>query len=137
MRKEVLETLKTLSSRDFRQGETIFKEGDMPDDTMYFLLTGEIGIMKKRPEGEREINRVSPGSFFGEMALIGNRPRLASARVQSVSAKVAVLNKATFLKLCGTTPQFVLNMLQYAVSRLLAAEDKLQRIKEENKSGGF
>jgi len=132
MRPEILEQLKQLNTREFEEGQIIFKEGAEADDSMFFIVSGQVGIYKNRPDGElHEIERYSPGSFFGEMALVGNQLRMASAKSLSAGTKIIVLNKAVFLKLCGTNPQFVLNMLKYSVSRLLAAEDKLQKLKEE------
>jgi len=133
MRPEIIEQLKQLNTMEVQQGQIIFSEGDDANDTMYFIISGTIGIYKKNPDGEHEIERLSPGSFFGEMALIGNQVRLATAKSIDPVSKVAVLNKAIFLKLCGSNPLFVLNLLKYSVSRLLVAEDKLQKIKEEKK----
>ncbi len=128
---KILEYVMKVGSRVFPQGHTIFLEGDPPDDTMYFVFAGEIGVYKKRGSGEEEINRLKPGDFFGEMALVHHRPRLAAARVISPQARLAVMNKSLLLKLAGGSPQFLFNLLRYAVSRLLAAEDKLQNIRED------
>jgi CRP-like cAMP-binding protein len=119
-----------VESHTYKQGETIFHEGDPPDDTMYFVFAGEVGVYKKRPGGEQEINRLKPGEFFGEMALVHHRPRLATTRIVSPEARLAVMNKSVLLKLAGGSPQFLFNLLRYAISRLLAAEDKLQRTRE-------
>lgn len=127
----ILEYVQKVGSRVFPQGHTIFQEGDPPDDTMYFVFSGEIGVYKKRGGSEEEINRLKPGEFFGEMALVHHRPRLATARIISPEARLAVMDKALLLKLAGGSPQFLFNLLRYAISRLLAAEDKLQRIREE------
>ncbi len=131
MSPDVIDQVRSISSREFNSGDIIFHEKDVSDDTMYFVLSGEIGIYKNRPDGEREIAMVGPGNFFGEMALIGQRPRLATARVVTSGAKIAVINRETFLRLCGKSPQFLFNLLKYAVARLLSAEDKLQQVREE------
>jgi len=134
MQKRVVEYLQQMQSRELIEGQELFQEGAPPDDTMYFLLAGEVGIFKKRPEGERRINSLSARAFFGEMALVNNRPRLATARVISSRARVAVMNKDILLKLAGSSPQLLFNLLKYSVTRLLAGEDKLQRVKEELRS---
>lgn len=127
----LVDFLQTVASKQFQQGDVIFREGDQPDDTMYFVFGGEVGIFKNRPEGERKINHLVPGMFFGEMALVNSRPRLATARVLTSTARLAMINKDILLKLAGRRPQFLFNLLKYSVSRLLAGEDKLQRVKEE------
>lgn len=129
--RRILEFVQKVGSDVYPAGHTIFREGDAPDDTMYFVFSGEIGVYKGRGGSESEINRLKPGDFFGEMALVHHRPRLATTRVISPEARVAVMNKTLLLKLSGGSPQFLFNLLRYAISRLLAAEDKLQHTRED------
>ncbi len=131
MNPQILQALQKLQATSFKNGDVIYEEGAMPDNTMYFLLAGEIGFYKKRADTEREINRQQPGTFFGEMALVQERPRLATARVLSKEAKMIVMNREILLKLSGSAPQFLFHLLRHSVSRLLAGEDKLQRVREE------
>ncbi|MCB1175850.1 MAG: cyclic nucleotide-binding domain-containing protein [Leptospiraceae bacterium] len=130
MNPKVIEAVRKLSATSFQRNHVVFNEGDQPDDVMYFVFKGEVGIFKKREDGEHQINSIQPGEFFGEMALIHNRPRLASARVVSESAHMAVMDRSTLLKLAGHSPEFLFYLLRYAIKRLLAAEDKLQSVKE-------
>lgn len=131
MNPQILQALQKLQATTFKNGDVIYEEGAMPDNTMYFLLGGEIGFYKRRGDTEREINRQQPGTFFGEMALVQERPRLATARVLSKEAKMIVMNREILLKLSGSAPQFLFHLLRHSVSRLLAGEDKLQRVREE------
>lgn len=129
---QVLQAVQSATAREYPENAEVFHEGDIPDNAMYFVFRGEIGIYKHREEGEREINRIGPGKFFGEMALINERPRLATARVTSSGgARVGVMTRATLLRLAGSSPQFLFFMLRYAIERLLAAEDKLQKVRED------
>ena len=60
-----------------RTGETVFAEGDA-GDIMYVLLEGAVELRKKVGKGETVLKTVStPNDFFGEMALIDDRPRSA------------------------------------------------------------
>jgi CRP-like cAMP-binding protein len=123
--------LKHTKIRNFHKGDAIIHEGAAPEDEMYFILEGEVTIYKNRPEGEHEIEKRSLGQFFGEMALIGNQFRLATARAASENVKIAVIDRVGFLNLCGRNPVFLFKLLKYAVSRLVAAETKLSRINKE------
>lgn len=132
MNPKVRSVIANLQSAQLAADAVVFTEGEMPDNSMYFLISGEIGIYKNREGTERELLRMEPGSFFGEMALINTRPRLATARVVSPNgARVAAMNKETLLRLAGVSPEFVFHLLRHSVSRLLAAEDKLERVREE------
>lgn len=134
MSPKVLEFVQKITSQDFPGGHVIFDEGAESTNVMYFVFKGEVSIYKNRNGEAREINRIKPGNFFGEMALIYSRPRLASAKVVTESAKLAVIDKGMLLKLAGSSPEFLFFLLRHAVSRLLIAEDKLQSIREELQS---
>lgn len=58
----------------FRQGHTVFHEG-MLGDNLFVVLSGEIGIFSKN----EMIAKCRVGDAFGEMAVLNNRPRSATA----------------------------------------------------------
>lgn len=65
--------------RNFSDGERVIKQGDAADG-MYFVEQGEVVISVLDDSGkEVEINRISKGGYFGELALVTHRPRAASA----------------------------------------------------------
>jgi CRP/FNR family transcriptional regulator, cyclic AMP receptor protein len=65
-----------LHRRRYHAGEYIFREGD-PGLGMYIIEQGEVSIVRESQSSE--IARLRNGEFFGEMALFGDRPRIASA----------------------------------------------------------
>ncbi|MGE0386347.1 MAG: DUF1003 domain-containing protein [Gammaproteobacteria bacterium] len=64
----------------FKQGEVIFNVGD-PGDSMYLLKSGDVELTVKTKTGE-SILLESPGTgdFFGEISLLDEGPRNATAR---------------------------------------------------------
>lgn len=58
---------------------------------MYFLEEGTVRITKSNEEGgkEREVSKLSSGSYFGELALITHKPRAANVYADSDTVKVA------------------------------------------------
>lgn len=131
MNPKVREVIAKLESSEVPGGTVIFREGDLADNSMYFVISGQIGIYKTRSGQEIELLRMEPGTFFGEMALINTRPRLATTKVVTDKARLAKMNRETLLRLAGVSPEFVFHLLRQAVSRLLAAEDKLERVREQ------
>lgn len=71
-------SVKFLDRRTFAKGRAIFKEGE-PGDAAYVLEQGQVAIVKKFEDGNKQIATLSPGSIFGEMALIDGSTRMAAA----------------------------------------------------------
>lgn len=70
----------------FAPGEVVFREGD-EGDAMYVVLGGQIRISKMvAGAGEEALAFVGRGDFFGEMALIDDRPRSATATAHESGA---------------------------------------------------
>jgi CRP/FNR family cyclic AMP-dependent transcriptional regulator len=104
--------------RSFRQGETIFKEGDS-GDCMFAVIEGAVEIDLRGAV----VERVTPGGVFGEMALIDGKPRSATA-VAAVDCMVAAINEKRFLRLVEQTPSFALRMMQVITERLRRADPR-------------
>jgi CRP-like cAMP-binding protein len=102
--------------RDFKKGQTIFKQGDPGSDCMFAVVDGVVDIQI----GSETVEHVQPLHVFGEMALIDQRPRSATATA-AVDSRVAVIDKKRFLRLVEQTPHFALNMMQVISERLRRA----------------
>jgi CRP-like cAMP-binding protein len=63
--------------RAYGPGSVIIREGDS-GDSFYLIETGQVGIWKKTATGSVMLGQIGPGGIFGEMALIDDRPRMAS-----------------------------------------------------------
>lgn len=62
-------------------GRVLFHAGD-PGDAMYVVVSGEVEVFVQNPTGERiTMERVLPGQIFGEVSMLDNGPRSASAEV--------------------------------------------------------
>jgi len=64
--------------RIYLPGQTIFKQGER-GDCMYFIEKGTVRLLRTDANGESEIGKVQAGGIFGEMALIDDKPRSATA----------------------------------------------------------
>lgn len=90
-----------LTPKRFSKGDLIIKEGDAADG-MYFLEEGTVRITKNNEEGgkEREVSKLTSGSYFGELALITHKPRAANVYADT-DIKVAFLDVSAFERLLG------------------------------------
>jgi CRP-like cAMP-binding protein len=58
-------------------GEVICREGD-PGGEFYVISSGEVRVSCNSLDGEKEVARLAPGAFFGEMAVLNGDRRTAS-----------------------------------------------------------
>jgi putative ABC transport system ATP-binding protein len=81
-----------------RQGET--------GDKFYILVDGAADVLVEAAGGGQVlVNRLGPGNYFGEMALLGNGIRAATVRAAAQGeARVAALDNAAFNELIGASP---------------------------------
>jgi len=73
----------TLRSTDFRSGAQICREGDSCD-ACYFLVEGEVEVITQLGDGRRIfLGKLSPGTIFGQGALVAGQLRSADVRALS------------------------------------------------------
>jgi NADH dehydrogenase len=128
----------TLTQRIFRAhyrpGDYIFRKGDPPTN-FYVVERGEVEVVRHDASGQpTEVLAVmGRGEFFGEIALIDDKPRLASVRART-PVEVLVMGKGAFSQLSGALTAFH-NLLAQALRwrrprwdpRLLQAWQDLER----------
>jgi CRP/FNR family transcriptional regulator, cyclic AMP receptor protein len=69
--------------KKFKQGDLLFKVGD-PGDSMYVLREGEVELFIKTKTGEPfTLEKPQAGDFFGEISLLDEGPRTATAKALS------------------------------------------------------
>ncbi|MBT3229321.1 MAG: cyclic nucleotide-binding domain-containing protein [Candidatus Marinimicrobia bacterium] len=65
--------------RNYGPGEPVFKQGD-PGSGMYIIIEGSVGIFLDIPQQTpKQLSKLGDGDFFGEIALLDESPRTASA----------------------------------------------------------
>lgn len=65
-------------------GTNVFQEGE-PADSLFVLLEGEMSVLKRQGDGEKELVTLMAGEFFGEMSFIDMQNRSATVRAASRS----------------------------------------------------
>lgn len=106
-------------ARDFKAGDVIFRQGD-PAQELFIIQSGEVEIRL----GNRVLETLPQYSNFGEMALIDNAPRSATA-IAASDAKLVPVSEKQFLFLISNTPYFALNVMRIMARRLRAANTAL------------
>lgn len=104
----------------FPAGHQFFREGDpiTADSAMYIIKNGIVKISRRDPVSgtDKEVAVLADNNFFGEMALVLEEPRNASATaVQELYA--FVLKKSDFTKLMETSPTMANKVSQEFLGR--------------------
>jgi CRP/FNR family cyclic AMP-dependent transcriptional regulator len=79
----------------YNEGEFIFREGEL-GDTAFVLLDGTVQISRRDDGKTIPIGIVNVGGIFGEMALIDDGERMASAQAVGVSTEALVISRRVF-----------------------------------------
>ncbi len=109
----------------FEEGKVIFAEnekgGIFSRARMYILIVGEIEMLVQN----RVIGSVKPGEVFGEMAVIANAARTATARAKT-SCTVIGLDDKQYLAALQQKPEFALMLMSIMNARLRSAISRLR-----------
>lgn len=104
--------------RRYAPGDVIFYEGD-PGQALYLLASGQVRIFVHGAEGNETSVIVfgRPGEMFGELAVVDELPRSATA-VAMGHTTLYLLSRDNFRKHMQQCPQFALNFLQQLTLRV-------------------
>ncbi|MGD1083212.1 MAG: cyclic nucleotide-binding domain-containing protein [Verrucomicrobiota bacterium] len=102
----------------YAAGDMIFAQGQ-PGDVMYIVKEGEVEIRL----GDQILDTIGPEGFFGEMALIDDAPRSASA-VAKTHCKLSAVNQKRFLFMVQQTPFFAIRLLKAMSARIRRHNEK-------------
>ena len=103
-----------IDAQSFKAGSVIFREGDEARE-LFVIKSGQVRIQI----GNRTVTELGADSIFGEMALIDNEPRSATAIALTDIELVAVSEKQ-FLFLVSQTPYFALKVMRVLAHGLRA-----------------
>lgn len=107
---------------DFAAGDYVFHEGDLGTE-MYIIHEGKVEILNRMGEEERVLAVLEKGDFFGEMSVLEDLPRAASARAQTDS-RLLQINGSTFDQMLQSNPEIAVRMMR-KLSRRLRETDEL------------
>jgi CRP-like cAMP-binding protein len=115
--------------KSFEPGDVIFREGEK-GDLMYVLLEGTVELKKKVERGEAVLKTVdTPNDFFGEMALLDDRPRSASA-IASRKTKALAVDGPTFESMILSNGKFALKIIKVLAARIRHSNDQFSDLIE-------
>ena len=106
-------------AKHYPAGAVIMREGE-PRSHMFYLHKGNAAVVVK----DREVEQVTDGGIFGEMAMIDYGPRSASV-VAKTDCEAVEIDEKLFLLLVRQTPFFAIDVMRTLVRRLRAMNELL------------
>ncbi len=110
------------------KGTTIFEQGD-PGQEMYLIATGGVRLLIGTGQHKREIAALGPGAFFGELSLLGNVQRTATAET-TVDSVLLRISRAVFALMMQDDLEIVSSMMSTQGERLRQTNHPIEELSE-------
>jgi len=112
--------------REFPRGTVLFREGEQGRE-MFVVQGGRVTISKTVGKVEKILSTLGQGEFFGEMSILCDRPRSATASVVE-DARILVIDPKTFEAMVRTNAEVAIRMIKKLAERLQAADDLISNL---------
>jgi CRP-like cAMP-binding protein len=112
--------------KEFAQGTVLFREGE-PGKEMYVVQQGRVTVSKKAGDVEKILASLGPGEFLGEMSILNNKPRSATATCAE-PAKLLVIDAKTFEAMIRSNAEIAIRMIKKLSDRLAEADEQIENL---------
>src|SRR6476661_3406282 len=111
---------------EVKTGEYIFREGDLGTE-MYIINEGKVEILNQVGDEEQVLAVLEKGDFFGEMSVLEDLPRAASARA-GTDVRLLQINGSTFDQLLQGNPEIAVRMMRKLSRRLRETDEMIKSL---------
>jgi CRP-like cAMP-binding protein len=115
-----------IQEKQAHSGEVIFREEDFGDE-MYLVRSGQVSIHQELGEGPALVETIAPGGYFGEMAIIDDLPRTATATAD-VESGLLVLHKNDFRTAVQDYPDIAFEIFREFTRRLRRGDRRYREL---------
>ena len=122
-----------LQHREYLAGEQIVEEGAEGHE-LFVVLAGRVRIFRGSGSQRVVLTELGPQDYFGEMALLADRPRAATV-IAATDCLLGVLAKEQFLAALAEQPELSLTVIQVLTDRLVEANDRLVAERGDDPAG--
>ncbi len=109
----------------FAPGEVIFRQGD-PAEAFYLVRIGFVKVTENYPGGELVLAYLSKGSYFGEIALIGNGRRTATCTALD-NVEVVRIDAEDFNRMLEHFPEIAANLRAVSEQRIRENQNRFKQ----------
>ncbi len=107
-------------------GTVLFHEGDRGEE-MYILQSGKVKISKRIRGVEKTLATLEKGEFFGEMAILNDKPRSAAAETID-DCEMLVIDRKTFEALIRGNVEIAMRFIKRLADRLRETNDQMEAL---------
>lgn len=119
---------------DVGAGRIIFSEGEA-GTSMYVVIDGEVEISKRTSmDTSKTLITLRKGDIFGEMALIDQKARSATA-IAAKASRLLVMDEALFVSMIEKNPDFAKKMIKILTERIRKSNATIQELATMNREG--
>jgi len=111
---------------EHKAGEYVFREGELGTE-MYIINEGKVEILNQVGDEEQILAVLEKGDFFGEMSVLEDLPRAASARA-ATDIRLLQINGSTFDQLLQSNPEIAVRMMRKLSRRLRETDEMLKSV---------
>ena len=104
--------LSGIGRKKYDRDQVIFREHEN-GDVAYIIANGKVQIIKESDNGPKVLGVLEKGAMFGEMALIDNKPRMASAKAINGPVELLIVSKANFQKKMEQLDPFTRGLIKF------------------------
>jgi uncharacterized protein (DUF2225 family) len=120
--------------KKFKADEYIYCQGDNGNE-MYIILSGKVDIYINDMDGlSVKLSEMGPGELVGELSLIDNQPRSASA-IAVTDTLVISINRSKFEPFIVSQPEMAYKIMKGLSARIRFLSDELVKLKEGEVNG--
>lgn len=149
---DIQATLFTKFGKRIPANTTLFQEGDLGEE-MYIIQSGKVKISKRIRGVEKTLATLEKGEFFGEMAILNDKPRSATAETLE-DCDMLVIDRKTFDALIRGNTEIAVRFIKRLADRLRETNEQMEalmikdntsrlvsilakHVKEQRKDGAF
>jgi CRP-like cAMP-binding protein len=112
--------------KEFPQGTVLFRDGE-PGKEMYVVQQGKVHVSKKVGEVEKILATLGPGEFLGEMSILNNKLRSATATC-ATDCKLLVIDAKTFEAMIRGNAEVAIRMIKKLADRLAETNEQVENL---------
>jgi len=120
------EPLSQRFTQAYAAGTVLFREGE-PGHEMYVVQSGSVHITRGKGPLEKLLATLGQGEFFGEMSILNNAPRSATATVAE-EARLLVIDPKTFDAMIRGNAEIAVRMIKKLADRLGEADAQIENL---------